>query len=104
MKLRVATRLGASRFDSPKMPCPLVQPPASRVLAANAFTPFGMLAYDDQPAISMQFHPEFEPDYARALIEGRRDFLPDPEAAIASLDAPDDRSRVAAWIRRFLEE
>ena len=82
----------------------VMQPPASRVLAANAFTPFGMLAYDDQPAISMQFHPEFEPDYARALIEGRRDFLPDPEAAIASLDAPDDRSRVAAWIRRFLEE
>jgi GMP synthase-like glutamine amidotransferase len=81
----------------------LVQPPATRILAASAFTPFGMLAYDDQPAISMQFHPEFEPGYARALIAARRDFLPDADAAIASLDAPDDRARVAAWIRRFLE-
>jgi GMP synthase-like glutamine amidotransferase len=81
----------------------VVQPPASRILAASAFTPFAMLAYDDQPAISMQFHPEFEPDYARALIESRRDILPDPDAALASLAAPDDRARVAAWIRRFLE-
>ena len=81
----------------------VAQPPASRILAASAFTPFGMLAYDDQPAISMQFHPEFEPDYTRALIDGRRDFLPDADGAIASLDAPDDRARVAEWIRRFLE-
>jgi GMP synthase-like glutamine amidotransferase len=81
----------------------VAQPPATRILAASGFTPFGMLAYDDQPAISMQFHPEFEPDFTRALIEGRRAFLPDPDAAIASLDAPDDRGRVALWIRRFLE-
>jgi GMP synthase-like glutamine amidotransferase len=80
----------------------VVQPPATRIVAANAFSPFGMLAYDDQPAISMQFHPEFEPDYSRALIEGRRAFLPDPDAALASLDAADDRARVAEWIRRFL--
>jgi hypothetical protein len=50
----------------------------------------------------MQFHPEFEPDFACALVEGRRDILPDPDAAIASLDAPDDRPLVAEWIRRFL--
>ena len=40
----------------------------------------------------MQFHPEFEPDFARALIEAGRDRLPDPDAAIASLAAPDDRA------------
>jgi GMP synthase-like glutamine amidotransferase len=78
------------------------QPPATRVLAGSAFSPFGMLAWDDQPAMSMQFHPEFERDFARALIEARRDRLPDPDAAIASLGAPDDRARVAEWIRRFL--
>ena len=81
----------------------VVQPPATRILAASAFSPYGMLAYDDQPAISMQFHPEFEPDFARALIESRRERLPDPDAALASLDAPDDRARVAGWIRNFLD-
>jgi GMP synthase-like glutamine amidotransferase len=81
----------------------VVQPPHSHILASSAFSPYGMLAYEDQPAISMQFHPEFEPDFARALIESRRDRLPDPDAALASLDAPDDRRRVAGWIRNFLE-
>ncbi|MDB5693355.1 MAG: type 1 glutamine amidotransferase [Alphaproteobacteria bacterium] len=78
-------------------------PPHARAIGGNAFSPFGMLAYDDQPAISMQFHPEFEPAFAKALIESRFDRVSDPDAAIASLDAPDDRKRVAGWIRRFLE-
>jgi GMP synthase-like glutamine amidotransferase len=80
----------------------VTQPPATRVLAGSAFSPFGMLAWDDQPAMSMQFHPEFEPDFTRALIDTRRERLPDAEAAIASLDRPDDRGLVAEWIRRFL--
>jgi hypothetical protein len=29
--------------------------------------------------------------------------VPNPQAAIASLDAPNDSARVAGWIRRFLE-
>lgn len=78
------------------------QPPASRVLARNHFSPFGMLAYDDQPAISFQGHPEFDPAFAKALIEGRRDWLPGVDAAIESLDQPNDRARVGEWIRRFL--
>jgi GMP synthase-like glutamine amidotransferase len=80
----------------------VVQPPASTILAASEFTRFGLLAYRDQPAISMQFHPEFQPAFAKALIEHRRISLPDPDAALASLDGPDDRARVAGWIRRFL--
>lgn len=80
----------------------VTQPPHSRVLARSDFSPFGILAYDDQPAISFQSHPEFDPAYAKALVEARRDFLPDSDAAIASLDQPNDRDRVAAWIRRFL--
>jgi GMP synthase-like glutamine amidotransferase len=81
----------------------VVQPPGSRVLAANAFSPFGLLAYDDQPAISFQGHPEWEPDFARALIEFRRDRLPGVDEALASLDRPNDRARVGEWIRRFLK-
>jgi GMP synthase-like glutamine amidotransferase len=81
----------------------VVQPPSTTILAASAFTPFAALTYEDQPAISFQFHPEFEPDFTKALIETRRDRLPDPDAALASLDEPDDRRRVAGWLRRFLE-
>jgi GMP synthase-like glutamine amidotransferase len=80
----------------------VVPPPGARVLAGNAFTPFGLLEYGDAPAISMQFHPEFEPEYARALIEHRRARVPDPDAAIDSLERPDDRALVAEWIRAFL--
>jgi GMP synthase-like glutamine amidotransferase len=78
------------------------QPPNSRVVASSPFTAYGVLAYQDQAAISFQCHPEFDPAFARALIETRRDRLPDPEAALASLDAPDDREKVGAWLRRFL--
>jgi GMP synthase-like glutamine amidotransferase len=81
----------------------VVPPPGARVLAGNAFTPFGMLEWQDAPAISMQFHPEFEPDYAKALIEHRRARVPEPDRAVASLDRPNDRALVAGWIRGFLQ-
>jgi GMP synthase-like glutamine amidotransferase len=81
----------------------VAQPPASRIVAASPFTRFGMLEYQDQPAISFQCHPEFEPEFAQALIEHRRARLPDPDGAIASLKQPNDRPLVAGWIRRFLD-
>jgi len=80
----------------------VAQPPNTDVIAASAFTPFAGLAWRDRPALSFQFHPEFDPAYAKALIAHRYDRVPDPEAAIASLDAPNDNARVGAWIRRFL--
>ena len=82
----------------------VVPPPAAEVLASSPFSPYAVLAYRDQPALSMQFHPEFTPEFAKALIEARRERLPDPDAAIASLDAPDDREAVAGWIRAFLKD
>lgn len=81
-------------------------PPAATILARSAFTPMAALAYGDQPAISVQFHPEFEAGFARALTEWQRDKV-SPEryaAAFASFDRPDDRLRVGAWIRRFLRD
>ena len=80
----------------------MVQPPNADVVMESAFTPYAGLAWNDRPAISFQFHPEFSPAYAKALIEQRYDIVPDPDAAIASLDAPNDNARVAGWIRRFL--
>ena len=83
----------------------VVPPPGARVLASSAFTPFGMLAYGDQPAISIQLHPEFEPAYAKALIEARRGARYDDrqaDQAVASYQAPDDRAALGAWITAFL--
>lgn len=80
----------------------VLQPPNTEVIASSAFTPYAALAWRDRSAVSFQFHPEFSPAFAKALIEQRYDHTPDPDAAIASLDAPNDNARVGDWIRRFL--
>lgn len=80
-------------------------PPNAEVIAGSDFTPIGALAWRDQPAISIQLHPEFEPAYAMALIENRRGTRfseDDADRAIASYHAPDDRLRVGGWMRNFL--
>ena len=81
----------------------VIQPPNSEVVASSSFTEYAALAWTDRPAVSFQFHPEFSPAFAKALIEQRYDVVPDPGAAIASLDAPNDSARVAGWIKRFLK-
>jgi GMP synthase-like glutamine amidotransferase len=78
------------------------QPPATRIVAASPFTRYGVLEYEDQPAISFQCHPEFEPGFAETLIEHRRERLPNPDAALRSLQQPADRALVGSWIKRFL--
>jgi GMP synthase-like glutamine amidotransferase len=83
----------------------ILHPPEAKVIAANPLTHFAALAYHDQPAISFQGHPEFEVDFAQALLKSRKgSVLPhdQTEAAIASLDRPNDRARVGGWIRAFL--
>lgn len=80
----------------------VVQPPNTDVFAESEFTPYAGLAWTDRPAISVQFHPEFSPAFAKALIEARRDRIPDLDAAIATLGAPNDTATVSGWIRNFL--
>jgi GMP synthase-like glutamine amidotransferase len=80
----------------------VVQPPNTKITVSSDFTPYAGLAWTDRPAISFQFHPEFTPEFAKALIAERYDRVPSPDAAIASLDAPNDNARVGGWIRRFL--
>jgi GMP synthase-like glutamine amidotransferase len=80
-------------------------PPACRVSLSSAFTPYAGLAYDDGSAISFQGHPEFDPDFAMALIEARRGNRytdAQADAALSSLAGPNDREKVARWIRGFL--
>jgi GMP synthase-like glutamine amidotransferase len=83
----------------------VVAPPGAEAIAGSDLCPYGMLDYDDGRTLSLQLHPEFAADYARALIATRLgDLYPEPEgrAAIASLAAPDDRLRVGRWISGFL--
>lgn len=82
-----------------------VVPPNARVIGGNAHCPNGFIVYDDQPAISIQLHPEFDPAYAAALIEARRGARytdAQADAAVASLRAPNDRARLGGWIEKFL--
>lgn len=81
----------------------VTRPPNTEVTVSSDFTGFAGLAWTDRPAISFQFHPEFVPAFAKALIAKRYDIVPNPDAAIASLDAPNDNARVSGWIRRFLK-
>jgi GMP synthase-like glutamine amidotransferase len=83
------------------------RPPGADVFAASDFTPLAGLVYRDQPAISIQPHPEFAPAYAISLIEARRGGIyPDDQAdqAVASFAGHDDRIRVGGWIRAFLAQ
>ncbi|HEY3697630.1 type 1 glutamine amidotransferase [Phenylobacterium sp.] len=102
MDAAASFRVSASHQDQVVVP-----PPDAAVLAGSDFTPFGMLQYADQPAISLQLHPEFETGFARALIDNRKGSPYEraaADAALASYDAPDDRLRVAGWVRAFLAQ
>jgi len=79
-------------------------PPGARVIVRSDFTPFAGLDYGGE-AISFQGHPEFAPDYARALLVERRGTVPEAIAdrAIQSLAAPNDNARVGRWIGGFLQ-
>ncbi len=81
------------------------KPPEAEVILKSDFTPYAGLLYRDAGAVSFQAHPEFEPDYARALITLRRDKqLPETIAdhGLGSLGQPNDRQRLAGWMRGFL--
>jgi GMP synthase-like glutamine amidotransferase len=77
-------------------------PPNAELIASSVFTPYAGFSWHDQQALSFQFHPEMSPAFARALYDSRRDRIPGVDAAIASLDAPNDNARVGGWINRFL--
>ena len=97
MDQALAVSIPASHQDQ------VVSPPSGAdVTLASAFTPVAGLAWHDHPSISFQFHPEFSPAFAKALIETRRDRVPEADRAIASLNAFNDNDRVAGWIGRFL--
>lgn len=81
--------------------------PDARIIAGSAFTPIAGLAWGEAEsgAISFQCHPEFQPEYAAALVEARRGSRIDDalaDEAVASLERSNDRAILTAWIRAFL--
>jgi GMP synthase-like glutamine amidotransferase len=83
------------------------KPPGAEVWAASEFTPFAGLVWPGERAISLQPHPEFDPAYAKALIQSRIDGPLTPDQAqrgLASFSQGDDRMRLGGWITAFLTQ
>lgn len=72
----------------------LQPPPAARVLFANAASAHDGFVYDF-PAISMQFHPEFSPDFVRNLLNGGLGLRFSEEIVAAAFETLDDATASA---------
>ena len=75
------------------------------VTLTSPFCPYAGLIHGAD-TISFQGHPEFTPEFAKALIEIRGDRYEPHFArqALRSLDGPNDGGIVGQWIRNFLRE
>lgn len=82
----------------------LVPPPDAQVILASDFTPNAGLFYRSGRALSFQPHPEFEDDYAMALVELRRGRADDSvvDAAVASFEKESDSRRLSNYISHFM--
>lgn len=79
-------------------------PRDARLIATSDGCRLGGFAYD-APALSFQFHPEFDTAFMHDLLDLKSEAgLPADlvEAARRSLELPTDREKAAAWIARFL--
>jgi len=77
--------------------------PGARVLAGSAFCENAVCQVGDH-ILTFQGHPEFSPDYAREVMEFRKELLGDAtyREGMASLGGIHEGSRVAGWILNFL--
>ena len=78
-------------------------PECTRRLAGNRFCPNGIIRRG-RSMLGIQGHPEFGKDYARSLMEFRRDIIPPArlEQGLESLALETDSEQVFEWIVRFL--
>jgi len=78
-------------------------PPGARVVLGNERSPFGGLLYDF-PALSVQFHPEFETAYVAALLDRFQGFRLPESVVVASregLEGPLDNAVIAETFAGF---
>jgi GMP synthase-like glutamine amidotransferase len=75
------------------------------VMAGSGFCENAVCQIGDH-VITFQGHPEFIPDYAREIMNFRRELIGDEtyHEGMASLDGNHQGRRVAAWIVNFLRE
>ncbi|HIM71106.1 MAG TPA: GMP synthase [Gammaproteobacteria bacterium] len=78
-------------------------PECMRRLAGNRFCPNDIISRG-RSMLGIQGHPEFCKDYARSLMEFRRDIIPPArlEQGLESLAQETDSEQVFKWIVRFL--
>jgi len=78
-------------------------PPGAERIAGNDFCPNASFQVGKH-ILSFQGHPEFEPNYLRQLIEGRREIIGPTRAdqALKSLQEKTDHQQIARWIVGFL--
>ena len=78
-------------------------PDGAEVFATSAYCPVAGYTIGDH-VFAVQGHPEFDPGYARALIEWRRALLGEDcaEAGLESLGSATDERLVARWIVNFI--
>jgi GMP synthase-like glutamine amidotransferase len=79
-------------------------PVAARTILSSSFTPHAGLLYANGTTLSVQPHPEFDADFARALCELRQGQAPERVVADAkaSLAAPLDSAKLGRAMTRFL--
>lgn len=77
-------------------------PPEAEHVGGNDACPSGLYRIGTH-VMSVQAHPEFSPEYARALYQVRRDTFGEPlyRAAVQSLDEGTDRLAFSGWISSF---
>lgn len=78
------------------------KPPEARIVARSFFCPMAALNYEQDRAISFQAHPEFERDFAAALLQHGPQAEALKEVARETIADPNDNARVGDWVRRFL--
>ena len=73
------------------------------LLASTEACPIAMTSLGNH-MLTFQGHPEFNKEYARALLDMRRKILGEPvySAAINSLKIETSNSLVSAWILEFI--
>lgn len=81
----------------------LCLPEGARLVAGSAFCPHAAFTLGER-VMGVQGHPEFTPDYARFLIEQRRERFDEPlyRQALDSLSSPHDGAAVMGLILDFL--
>ncbi len=79
-------------------------PEEATLYATNEFCPIAGFVVGDQ-VLTIQGHPEFDKEYARALLHLRKDILGESvfEAGLASLERPTDQQVLARWFINFLQ-